>query len=154
MGVLKKKRNVSWCRQTLEVLKFDVAEAAQGKLGLAGIGGKLRNQNGEALYIISKHDEIKDSNQAEVLAILEAVRIYSSSFLNSLIVKSDLANTISWVNSLRGPWKIQFLFNEIHHLMSLIRVSFQHISRPANGMADCLAKQGVESSCNLSANVM
>lgn len=36
------------------------------KTGLAGIGGELRNQNEEALYIISKHAEIKDSNQVEV----------------------------------------------------------------------------------------
>lgn len=86
-----------------------MGEAARGKPGLAGIGGKLRKQNGEALCIISKQAEIKDSNQAKVLAILEALRIYSSSFMNSLIVKSDMANTVSWVNSLRGPWKIQFL---------------------------------------------
>lgn len=49
---------------------------------------------------------------------------------------------------------MQFYFNEIHHLASLSRVSFKHISRTASSMADCLSKQGVDRSCNLSAHVM
>ena len=36
----------------------------------------------------------------------------------------------------------------------MLCVSFQHVSRSANGMADSLAKQGIDSSCNLSAYVV
>lgn len=49
---------------------------------------------------------------------------------------------------------MQFYFTEIHHLTSMTQVSFQHISRWANGMAGSLAKQGVDHLCNLSASVM
>ena len=69
-------------------------------------------------------------------------------------MESDSANAISWVKSLRGPWKMQFLFNEISNLISDLHVTFQYISRFANGMADFLAKQGVHRSCNLSAFIM
>ena len=62
-------------------------------------------------------------------------------FHQFLIVESDSANAISWVKSLRGPWKMQFLFNEIGYLLSDMQIAFQHIRRSVNRMADCLAKQ-------------
>ena len=43
----------------------------------------------------------------------------------------------------RGPWRFQYYLNEIKALSSSIKVSFSHICRSANGMADSLAKQGV-----------
>lgn len=39
---------------------------------------------------------VKDSNEAKILAILEASRIYARSFQEFLIVESDLINAISW----------------------------------------------------------
>ena len=66
-------------------------------------------------------------------------------------MESDLANAITWMKSFRGPWKMQFLLNEISSLASGMHILFQHVCRSANGMADCLAKQGVDRSCNLSA---
>ena len=40
---------------------------------------------------------MRDSNEAEVLAILEALKIFSRSFKGRLIVESDSSNGISWV---------------------------------------------------------
>lgn len=48
---------------------------------------------------------------------------------------------------------MQFYFDEIYVLASKFQVSFEHVSRSANGMADFLAKQGFNHSCNLSASV-
>lgn len=55
---------------------------------------------------------------------------------------------------------MQFLLNGIHHKASLSQVSFHCISILENGIADCLAKQrvclakqGADRQCNLSANV-
>ena len=55
------------------------------------------------MYMFSKHVGIKDSNEAEILAILEALRIIHTLQHHVLIVESDLANAISWVKSLKGP---------------------------------------------------
>lgn len=41
------------------------------------------------------------------------------------------------------------MFTKIH--AAVFQVSFQHDSRPANGMADVLAKQRVDCTCNHSA---
>lgn len=75
-------------------------------------------------------------------------------FSIAFIVESDSFNAMPWVKSFRGPWKIQFLFNEIHHLASLSWVSLEHISISENGMDDSLAKQGVDRSSNFSTYVM
>lgn len=69
-------------------------------------------------------------------------------------MERDSSNAISWVNSFLGPWKMQFYLNEIRLQASPFPVSFQHISRSANSMADCLAKQRVDHSCNLSASIL
>lgn len=48
----------------------------------------------------------RNPNEGEALAILEALRIYSSSFHVSLLMESDSLNAISWVlqdDSI--PWK-------------------------------------------------
>ena len=95
------------------------------------------------MYMFSKHVGIKDSNEAEVLAILEALRIDHTFYHHYLIVESDSTNAISWVKSLNGPWKLQFIFDEFSHLIFDMQVTFHYISRYANGMTDCLAKQRV-----------
>lgn len=54
---------------------------------------------------------IKDSNEAEVLAILEALEIFSRLFQGSLIVESDSYNAISLVTSDKDePWKLHYYF--------------------------------------------
>lgn len=88
------------------------------------------------------------------LAILEALRIYCTSYQQSLVVESESFNAISWVKSSRGPWKMQFYFNETHYLASSFQILFQHVSRSANGMGDFFAKQGVHRSYNLSASIV
>ena len=93
--------------------------------------------------MFSKHTGQKDSNEAEILAILEALRSYSGRFLEDLIGESDFLNDISWVDYRKGPWRFQFILNEIKSLSSSISVTFSYVSRLANFMANALAKQGV-----------
>lgn len=50
------------------------------------------------LCMFSKGVGAKDSNKAEVLAILEALRIFARSFHESLIIERDSSNAVTWVN--------------------------------------------------------
>ena len=85
-------------------LKCNVDGVARGKPGPAVIGGILRNYKGEVLFMFSKYIGIKDSNEAEVLAILEALRIFVSNNFHSIVVESDSLNAISWTFCLKkGP---------------------------------------------------
>lgn len=82
-----------------------------------------------------------DSNEVEVLAILEALRCFSSYYHGVLIMESDSSNVVAGVSNRKAsPWKFQFLFNEIWALSTIINVSFHHQLRSANAMADALAK--------------
>lgn len=92
-----------------------------------------------------KHVGVEDSNEAEALSDLEALRIYSHVFSNSSIVESDSSdssivesdsfNAISWVTFKRVLWKFHFYFNEIKSFSSSCQVSFQHVNRSTEGMA-------------------
>ena len=77
------------------VLKFNVDGASRGKPGLAGIGGVFRNSRGEILLIFSKHVSVCDSNEAEVLAILEDLRLFSRGYGGPLVMESDSFNVIA-----------------------------------------------------------
>lgn len=64
----------------------------------------------------------QDSNEAVVMAILEAILIYSSSFQDKLIIESDSSNAISWVLLWNeGPSRFCFHFNDIKALSSLLQ---------------------------------
>lgn len=76
---------------------------------------------------------IKDSNKPEVLAILEALTIYSRSFGDNLIVESDTFNEASSISQKgRAPWKFLYILNEIRALSSSMRVVFKHVFHFAN----------------------
>ena len=145
-GVKKAKKVFFWAPPIGGVLKFNVNGAARGKPDLAGIGGGLHKSEGIVLALFSKHVGCMESNEVDVLAILEAIRIFSSaSFQSSFVVQSDSLNAISWVSSSTTfPWKSQFYMNEIRALLSLIQVGFKHVGRSANCFANSLAKQGAD----------
>lgn len=80
---------------------------------------------------------IKKSNETEVLAMLEALRLYSRSFQENLIIESNSANAVMWTSHfVSRPWRVQFLFKEIKELSSILDMSFCHALRLANSTAD------------------
>lgn len=80
----------------------------------------------------------KNSNEAEVIDILEALQIFSHSFQDRLIVLSDSSIANSWVTN--GPLKFWFYFDEVNSLSSFIQVVLWHAGRLANDMADLVAE--------------
>lgn len=117
---LKEEKEDLWS-SPIRVLAFNVDGAARGKPGLAGIGSVLRNHKKDVLHVFSKHVGIRGSSEAEVLAILEALPIFNTSYQHHLIVETDSFNVISWVNSSSDPWKKLLYF---HHLASLSQTHF------------------------------
>lgn len=137
----KVKKQEQWSPPPAGVLQFNVDGAARGKPGPVGIGGVLRNHEGIIFLSFSSSIEVKDSNEAEVLAILEALRLFRVSFRQPLIVDSDFLDAFFWVkNSATGPWKFHF-FPEIKFLSSDL-VEFRHFLQLVNGEVDMLAKRG------------
>ena len=66
------KTITSWCPPPSGFMKFNVDGSVRGKPGPSGIGGVLRYELGMVKDIFSKAVGAMDSNQAQLLAILEA----------------------------------------------------------------------------------
>lgn len=68
---------------------------------------------------------VKESNEAKVLAILEALWLFSRSFQAKLIVESDSSNMVKWASHIdSGPWSFFFFSSEIKELSSDLDVVF------------------------------
>lgn len=63
---------IEWQQPQGDVLKWNVDGTAKGKPGRAGIGGILRNSMGAPICTFSAHIGIRDSNEAEFIAIVFA----------------------------------------------------------------------------------
>lgn len=55
----------------------------------------LRNSKDKVLLLFSKNIGVCDSNEADVLAILEAPRMFSGRYHGRAMVESDSSNTIA-----------------------------------------------------------
>lgn len=87
--------------------------------------------------------DVKDSNEVEFLAFPLALRIYSFSFHEELIVESD-SYGVMVTSSDKGPWNFHYILYKIRSLVSSFQVVFHHVVRSSNDLANYLAKQGVD----------
>ncbi|XVF06594.1 hypothetical protein REPUB_Repub06bG0062400 [Reevesia pubescens] len=146
-GPKKSDPALRWVPPPKGFLKFSVDGSSRGISGPAGIGGVLRDEEGQVQLLFSKPISCMDSNGAEVLAIKEAFLLFASSrWIGShkLWVESDCKNAMDWCKaSTSSPWKLRRWFNFIESSKSkLIGWCITHIPRQINEVADSLAKTG------------
>lgn len=89
-GVARERSVILWSAPP-RVPKFNIT---QRKLGQAGIGRVLQDDKGVVLAMFPKAVGVKDSNEAELLAILEALRLFIASFQGRLVVETYSLNAI------------------------------------------------------------
>ncbi|EOY20107.1 Uncharacterized protein TCM_045502 [Theobroma cacao] len=121
---------------------------ANGKPSPSGCGGVLRNFEGSLLGLFYGPLGYHDSNYAELMAILHALRLFSASqsIGAQLLVESNSKEALSWVSDVRQrPWKLWQIFNEIDYLSQTIgNVSYISVLREGNSFADSLGKLGLD----------
>ncbi|PWA67678.1 hypothetical protein CTI12_AA315630 [Artemisia annua] len=153
--VHKVERPFQWCPPDVGSLKFNVDGSAQGKPGLAGIGGLLRNSEGVVIAQFSIPVGVMDSGGAEVLAMEQACKMVNKKdeFKSvKIIIESDYLCAVSWVHcpNLR-PGRFLPHFKEIDSFFSSCSGrSIVHVYREYNYDADKLAKDGVHRASPLS----
>ncbi|EOX92975.1 Uncharacterized protein TCM_001832 [Theobroma cacao] len=135
--------------------KFNVDNSAKGKPGPVGCNGVLRDSNGHVVGLFFCLIGLHDSNIAELMAILKALKLFAASPYTSspLIIESDSRVALSWVNSVeKRPWDKWSILNELNSLrITLGTVSFKHIFKEGNDFVDSLAKYGVNNNTSFSA---
>ncbi|XP_038699593.1 uncharacterized protein LOC119996887 [Tripterygium wilfordii] len=144
----KAPRPVSiWVAPPTSHLKWNTDGSS--RLDKVGIGGVLRDSSGNFLCIFSGPVGNLDATSAEMEAIRKALEIsvaHGSSNGVELIVESDSHNSVSWLKKgSSNPWSMDQDCNAITNLTKVFAaVNFVHIWREANGVADFLAKKGVD----------
>ncbi|KAL4379672.1 hypothetical protein GQ457_02G030790 [Hibiscus cannabinus] len=128
-------------------LKFNADGAVQGSLGQAVIGGVLRDHDGKVIVKFSKSISHSDPATAELLAIKEALLIFSNLNLSNhqyLEVESDSSNVVCWIQkSLTTPVVFKELLSACIIAGSDFRWGINLIGRRQNGEADGLVKVGI-----------
>lgn len=77
-------------------MKLNV-DGAMGKPKPAGIRDVLHNSD-DCLVMFSRNVGILELNEANVLAILEALHLFRPNFVDKLDVENDLVNAISFIS--------------------------------------------------------
>lgn len=95
----------------------------------------------------------KESNETEVMVILEALLLYFSPFQDRLLVESEPLTLSLGSPPNEGPWRFHSLFRNQMFVLTK-PCEFKHMRRSANTMVDTLAKQGVNRGVPLIAYTM
>ncbi|XP_017977587.1 PREDICTED: uncharacterized protein LOC18600366 [Theobroma cacao] len=148
------RQTVQWEPLNRGFLKFNVDGAAKGNPCQAAIRGVLREEEGVVKILFSIPIGISKANTAKVMAIKEAFKLFGvSKWVGShcLIVESDSENTVSWVYKPdKAPWRLSKDILVLEGIQKRIREwQLRKINREANGVADELAKSGVQKEENL-----
>jgi ribonuclease HI len=90
---------------------------------------------------------IKDSNEAELIAVIRALELSSTREEctgKRIIIESDSTNVINrMIKESNRPWKFYVLFILASRFSSGLRlVKYSNILREGNSMTDALTKQG------------
>lgn len=108
--------------------------SSKGKPRPACIGGILRDDQGMILARFAASVGIRDSNEAEFMAIVftfEMSRQQERIKNMEIILESDSKNGIAWVNRKEEcPWNSPFLCNKLQNILLVLKnVSFVHRNR-------------------------
>lgn len=103
----KVRREISWTSSLVGILKFNLDGASRGKPRPTGMGGVLHNSKGEILFMFSMSVGVKESNEAEVMATLEALWYFSLSYRIKLMVEGDSANAVKWASHFDSKQEVE-----------------------------------------------
>ena len=134
-------------------LNFD--GAAKGNPGPAGYGGLVRDTDGSVLGVFWGDLGECSNNLAELEGLIHGLRWASSQPWSPLLVEGDSRLIISLVTRLQAGSNISKISNNwrwesrLMELQGILQtgqaITFQHIKRKGNKVADALANKGVGS---------
>ncbi len=130
----------------MEKYKIYIDGAAKGNPGPGGIGIVCRDSSNNVKFKISKGIGKVTNNQAEYLALIEALKKAIEDGLEDITIFSDSSIIVNQVNDLYKV-KNQFLYgyySEAKELMTKVKeIEIKLISRTENKEADVLASNAV-----------
>lgn len=120
---------------------------SRGNPGNAGIGYLIQDSNGKTIETGSKYIGIKTNNEAEYLALIEALSQAVKLEAKSVKVFAD---SQLMIKQLKKEYKVKqehlkLLLNKVEILTSkLNKVTYTHVKREFNKEADLLVNQALD----------
>ncbi|XP_077249412.1 uncharacterized protein LOC143888916 [Tasmannia lanceolata] len=106
------------------------------------VGGVvLRDHEGLVIWAFAGPIGIANADEAEVRAVHQGIKLLVGGRWNNIVVEGDSDSVVRWLSKPLGwPWGFDHLFNEIRDLVGAMEISFRHVKRSANEVADRLAR--------------
>eukprot|EP00253_Pinus_taeda_P010632 PITA_10632 len=130
-------------------LKYNIDGASKGNPGTVGFGGALRDENESILFIFHCHLGRATNNMAELMALEQCLDFLEQDNRQNVIIEANselIINSVKRISCGTEPkkvskhWRLIQVFQRIQlHLLCLRTVSFNHVRRTANKLADILA---------------
>eukprot|EP00253_Pinus_taeda_P017843 PITA_17843 len=150
------KEDKKWTAPPTNSYKLNFDGASKGNPGKAGFGGIIRNHKGNDIQVYFGNIGWDTNNSAELEGLWQGLLVARSQNLQPLIVEGDsqiiirMATRIqngSQTRKVADSWRLEArlhsIAQELHNHRAL---TFHHIRREGNKVADLLANIGVESS--------
>ncbi|XP_077242465.1 uncharacterized protein LOC143882977 [Tasmannia lanceolata] len=130
----------SWTRPADEVYKLNTDAAVRN--GNGGIGGLIRNSEGEVQVMFSLRSDIQEIHLLEMEAILHGINLARKEGYNSIWIESDSLLAVNVIlEKWDCPWKAIPIVEAIRDALRNTPIwKLSHIWREANGAADFLSK--------------
>lgn len=141
---MRKASNVCWIPPPHDFVKLNFDGSSLGNPGPSGIGGVIRDEQGNLLAMYSGPVGVGDSLRAEILAALEGVQRIKDMHINKLIIEGDSEVVVNWLkkDSLR-LWNYSNEKRKFKWLTKDMEIQYKWVKRSVNSLADGLARQGV-----------
>ncbi|XP_058111206.1 uncharacterized protein LOC131254225 [Magnolia sinica] len=141
---------VTWLKPLRGFLKLNVDGSSRGNPGLSGGRGVCRDHHGNLIFAFHRNYGLTLNTIAEAQAMLNGITSYSKLGLRSIIVESD-SLTIAKAAADRYdfvPWNIWYKIGTIREFRRSLNLSFSHIFREGNSVADALTRLASEGNPN------
>lgn len=145
---------IIWKRPPSGFLKLNFDGASRGNPGLTGIGGILRNSEGEIQYIYSRALGEGTNNEMEFAALEQGLRILQKLQAGAAVVEGDSQLAITAMRRIYAGAKASKVTQHwrlakvtkciVEHLVHLNGLIFQDVCHKANTVADHLENYGIE----------
>lgn len=126
-------------------IKVNCDGASRGNPGRSGIGFCLRDDRGDVKYAAGREIEESSNNEAEVKAMVEALRVCKVMNYLQICLQTDSMLLKNIIEGLwKPPWTIIDQIEEIMKFKEEHNIKVSHTYREGNRLADHLANYALD----------
>ena len=144
-----------WDPSPKNVFKLNFDGSSKGNLSRDGFGGAIRNSQGNITLIFYGNSGFNSNNAAKLDGLIVGLSLVKQKGLLPIIVEGDSAIILSMaskllhgsqVSKVATSWRLAHGINSLASLLqNMHAITFHHVRRKSNSLADFLANSGVNS---------